>query len=383
MSDDRFSLLLGGPLYRLSQASGLHRTGVPLAVVVAVSLIVIVLVPMMIAAALEGRLMRGVQVPLLRDYIIAARFLIAVPVLVLAAPIADDRLWRAVQHLRDLVESEDQVRFRASLQRIQRWRNSVWPQLLMFVVAVAISYFVPIVGLHDEVSDWRGDANGLSNAGLWLVWVGNPVFRFIGMLWLWLLLLWVCLLWKFSRLRLASARCPSRWSRWPGVPRVRAGGVPAAAAGGQRCCWPEPWRWTCSTTTRGCASCACVMIGSVVISVAFVIAPLLLLTPRLAELKRNSLLAYGALGTDCSEEFENKWLGRARGGAAPILEAGDSSALVDLTGVYATVSGMSTVPMQRFIFFQFLLAAALPLLPVVLMRMPVNELLKKLLSVLA
>lgn len=382
MSDDRFSLLLGGPLYRMSQASGLHRTRTPLAVVVAISLIVIVLVPMMIAAALEGTLMRGVQVPLLRDYIIAARFLIAVPVLVLAAPIADDRLWRAVQHLRDLVEPEDHERFKAGLKRIERWRNSVWPQLLMFAIAVAISYFVPIVGLHDEISDWRGDANGLSNAGLWLVWVGNPVFRFIGMLWLWLLLLWVCLLWKFSRLHLAlhAAHPDGRgglaflgYAQAAFIPLPMVGGVLLAGTLAMDVLYHD----------AGLRELRVVMIGSVVISVAFVIAPLLLLTPRLAELKRNSLLAYGALGTDCSEEFESKWLGRARGDASPILEAGDSSALVDLTGVYATVSGMSVVPMQRFILFQFLLAAALPLLPVVLMRMPVNELLKKLLSVLA
>jgi hypothetical protein len=290
-------------------------------------------------------------------------------------------MWRALDHLRSLVEPGDQAKFERALERLRRWRDAVWPELLLFAIAVSGAFIAPTLPLYEQVTSWRNDGAQLTPAGLWLTWVGFPVFRFLVLLWLWRFTLWVCLLARFSRLELAlHAAHPDGCGGVGFLGYAHASFLVLPFAGGL-------------LVAGSCAvemdylgvrlSALHVVLGAyVVMAIALLLAPLLLLTPKLAALKRNSLLAYGALGTDTAEEFENRWLGRARRDAAPILNAGDSSALADLTAVYATANRMGTVPVQRWILLQFVGATALPLLPLVLLVMPMDELLQKLLSML-
>ncbi|UNK49253.1 hypothetical protein MNR01_16235 [Lysobacter sp. S4-A87] len=382
MSDLRYSLLRGGLVYRVSRLSGLTRVQHRLAPLVAIVLVLFIVVPMVMATARDGTLVGGVTVPLLHDYSIWARFVVAVPLLVLAAPMADERLWRAIKHLQGLVDATDRDRFEGVLAQMRRWRDAWLPELLLFAASVLASYVIPVLGLLDNVSDWRGNAGAVSFATVWLQWVAMPVIRFLTLLWFWRLALWIVLLFRFSRfnLDLHAAHPDGRgglaflgYAQTAFVVLPLVGGITLAGT----------LAMDVQYFGAELKSLRFIMGGYVVLGVVLMVAPLLLLVPRLAALKRNSLLAYGALGTDCSEGFELKWLGRARGGASPILEAGDSSALCDLIGVYATVSQMSTIPLQRFLLVQFAIASALPLVPVVLMRMPIKELLGKILSALA
>lgn len=379
--DERYSLLRGGPIYRLSRASGIARSDRSMAPWIAGGLLAVVLLPVVVLSALDRTLLDGVAVPLVRDYTVWMRFLFGMTLLVLAAPIADTRLWRALHHLRGLVRPGDSERFESTLQNLRRWRDSNWPELALFLVAVSGSFLAPSLPVYEQVTNWRADARGLTPAGLWLHWVGMPVFRFLCLLWLWRLVLWVRLLWRFARLDLALyAAHPDGRGGLAFLGFAQTAFIVIPLVGGL-------------LVTGSCATemmylgvelraLRYVLMGYVVLAMATTLAPLMLLTPRLAELKRVGLLAYGALGTDCTEEFEGRWLGRARGGAAPILGAGDSSALVDLTGVYATVAGMVTVPVQRYVLLQFLIASIAPLLPLALLVMPLDQLVDKLVSAL-
>lgn len=379
--DDSYSLLRGGPAFRLTRAVGLHREGVPTATLITLALLLIVLVPMVVAAAAKGTLAGGVQIPLFSDPTVAARFLIAMPLLVLAAPAADERLWHTVLRLRNLVAPESQERFDAALQRLRGWRDANLPELGLFVLAVAGSFFAQPLGLHDAVSDWRSEGQGLSLAGQWLVWVGMPVFRFLNLLWLWRFVLWVFLLWQFARMQLSlhAAHPDGRgglaflgYAQRVFAVLAFAGGVLLAGS-----CVEQVLYYGATLN-----SLKFLMGGYVVLVVALLVAPLLLLCQQLLALKQAGVLTYGALGTDCSERFEEKWLGRTRGGAAPILEGGDSSALADLSGVYSTVNGMSVVPFDRNLLISLAFAAAAPLLAVVLVSTSVDEIIAKLLSIL-
>jgi len=379
--DERYSLMRGGLLYRLTHAGGTAWTGRAYAPWIALALLVLVLAPVVVFSAIDGRVLRGVTVPLLRDYNVWARFVIAMPALVLAAPLADERMWRSLGHLRNLVLPDDHAKFEHALARLRRWRDSVWPELLLFVLAVAGVFIAPTLPLYDHATSWRNDGTQLTPAGQWLAYVGFPVFRFLTLLWMWRLVLWVCLLARFARLDLALYAAHPDGVGGVGflgyahasflvVPFVN--GVLVAGSCAVEVAYLgvslDKLHW--------------VLGGYVVLAIAIMLAPLLLLTPKLTVLKRNSLLAYGAVGTDASEEFEGRWLGRTRRAAAPILDGGDPSALADLTAVYATASTMSTVPVQRWILLQFIGATVLPLTPLLLLVMPLDELLKKLLSML-
>ncbi|MDR0183296.1 hypothetical protein [Lysobacter arvi] len=379
--DERYSLMRGGLLYRLTHAGGAAWTERAYAPWIAFALLMIVLVPAVAMSAHDGRLLDGVAVPLIRDYNVWARFALAMPALVLAAPLADERMWRSLDHLRSLVDPADHAQFERALNRLRGWRDSIWPELLLFAVAISGSFAAPTLPLYDLVATWRDDGAQLTPAGLWLTWVGFPVFRFLTLLWLWRFLLWVCLLARFARLDLAlHAAHPDGCGGVAFLGYAHASFLVMPLVGSllvAGSCAVEVEHLGVRLT-----SLHLLLGGYVVFAIAFVLAPLLLLTPKLAALKRNSLLAYGALGTDTSEEFESRWLGRARRAAAPILNAGDASALADLTAVYATANRMGTVPVQRWILLQFLGATVLPLLPLALLVMPLDQLLQKLFSML-
>ena len=379
--DERYSLMRGGLLYRITHAGGVAWTERAYAPWVAFALVVVVLGPVVVFCAMDHRLLGGVAVPLARHYTVWARFFIAMPALVLAAPLADERMWRSLGHLRNLVQTDDHANFERALAKLRRWRDSVWPELLLFALAIAGIFAAPTLPLYDHATSWRNDGAQLTPAGLWLSWVGFPVFRFLALLWLWRFVLWGCLLPRFSPLDLAlDAAHPDGCGGVGFLGYAHASFLVMPVVSGLLVAG------SCAVEVEHLGvqlrSLHMLLGGYVVIAIAIMLAPLLLLTPKLAALKRNSLLAYGALGTDSSEEFENRWLGRARRAAAPILDGGDASALADLTAVYATASRMGTVPVQRWILLQVVGATLLPLLPLLLLVMPMDELLEKLFSML-
>ncbi|BDU17428.1 hypothetical protein [Lysobacter auxotrophicus] len=379
--DERYSLMRGGLLYRLTHAGGAAWTERAHAPWIAFALLMVVLVPVVVFAAIDRRLLGGVGVPLLHDYTVWARFAIAMPALILAAPLADERMWRSLGHLRNLVQADDHANFERALTKLRRWRDSVWPELILFAIAIAGIFAAPTLPLYEQGATWRNDGTQLTPAGLWLSWVGFPVFRFLALLWLWRFVLWVCLLARFSRLDLAlHAAHPDGCGGVGFLGYAHASFLVMPIVTGLLVAG------SCAVEVEHLGvrldSLRLVLGGYAVLVLAVMLAPLLLLTPKLAALKRNSLLAYGALGTDASEEFESRWLGRSRRDAAPILDGGDPSALADLTAVYATASRMGTVPVQRWILLQFIGATVLPLLPLLLLVMPLDQLVQKLFSML-
>jgi len=379
--DERYSLMRGGLLYRLTHAGGAAWTERAHAPWIAFALLMVVLVPVVVFAAIDRRLLGGIAVPLLHDYTVWARFAIAMPALILAAPLADERMWRSLGHLRNLVQADDHANFERALTQLRRWRDSVWPELILFAIAIAGIFAAPTLPLYEQGATWRNDGAQLTPAGLWLTWVGFSVFRFLALLWLWRFVLWVCLLARFSRLDLAlHAAHPDGCGGVGFLGYAHASFLVMPIVTGLLVAG------SCAVEVEHLGvrldSLHLVLGGYAVLVIAIMLAPLLLLTPKLAALKRNSLLAYGALGTDASEEFEIRWLGRSRRDAAPILDGGDPSALADLTAVYATASRMGTVPVQRWILLQFIGATVLPLLPLLLLVMPLDQLVQKLLSML-
>ncbi|MBU8975242.1 hypothetical protein JI752_003710 [Lysobacter sp. MMG2] len=379
MFEERYSLMRGGMMYRLTRFGRRGGEGW-MAPPVTIVLMTIVLLPTIVLAAMDRTLLGGVQVPLLRDYTVWARFVLAMPLLILAVPVADERLWRAMHHLQGLVTPEDQPRFEAVLARVRRWRDSVIPELLLFVLAVAGAVTVAALDVFDHVSSWRhGNGHALSPAGLWLHWVGMPLFRFLCLLWMWRFLLWLSLLWRLSRLHLTLyVAHPDGHGGLGILGFAQAAFLVMPLVGSLLLCGSLAVEIAYLGVTL--MSLRYVLLGYVVIALTVMIAPLLLFVPKLAALKRAGLMDYGVIGTDCAEQFDTTWAGRARGEARPILHAGDPSALADFTAVYSTVDTLVVVPIQRYVLIAFVAASAAPLLPLVLLVMPVDEVLDKLFS---
>ena len=81
-------------------------------------------------------------------------------------------------------------------------------------------------------------------------------------------------------------------------------------------------------------------------------------------------------------EFDHKWL---RGGAPadePLLGSADIQSLADLNNGYEVVRTMNTSPVSKEAILRLATAVIVPIIPLALTMMPLEELLKKLLAIL-
>ena len=81
-------------------------------------------------------------------------------------------------------------------------------------------------------------------------------------------------------------------------------------------------------------------------------------------------------------EFETKWLRGKAPRDEPLLGSGDIQSLADLGSSLAVIRSMRTAPITRDSIVTLVLATLLPVAPLLLTMMPLEELLKKLLGIL-
>ena len=141
-----FSLVLGGPLYQLLRRA--HVSGNALELmrrrVVVISLFA--WVPLLVLSALDGRALGGdVAVPFLRDWDTHARFLVALPLLIVAELVVHQRMRLVVKQFleRNLIPPSALSRFEGAIASAFRLRNSVLAEVLLiaFVYLVGVSVF--------------------------------------------------------------------------------------------------------------------------------------------------------------------------------------------------------------------------------------------------
>ncbi|MET1162552.1 MAG: hypothetical protein ABWY48_08405, partial [Pseudoxanthomonas sp.] len=207
MINDSFSLMRGGLVYRLLTAMGALHPGMNTAPFVAGLMFVVSFVPLLVLSAADGSLLsHGRSIPLLGDYAALSRFLIVVPLLILAAPYSDALLRGAIRQVAHsgLVRPSRQDALDSALARVRKLRDSNIPELLCFVLAL-----LPLLRPQSSLSflggapDWRTAPDGLlTDAGRWFELVSVPIFRFVAFIWAWRFLLWTYLLWRLARLRL-------------------------------------------------------------------------------------------------------------------------------------------------------------------------------------
>jgi hypothetical protein len=86
---------------------------------------------------------------------------------------------------------------------------------------------------------------------------------------------------------------------------------------------------------------------------------------------------YSALAERYVNEFDRKWLGAGPAQGEPLLGTADIQSLADLSNSVSIVRDMRLIPMSSSILMYLAIAALLPLLPLVLFKYPIGELLAK------
>ena len=379
-----FSLVLGGPLFQLLRRSRLSDDALTLVHRRIFAGIAITWLPLLLFSTWEGRAWgrNDAFIPFLLNVEVQARFLLALPLLVVAELVVHMRMRRAlVQFLtRHLISDADRPRFDAAINSAMRLRNSVVAE----VVLVVLVYTVGVASRNYVVVDantWTtGSAgSGLSLAGWWYTLVSVPIYQFLLLRWYFRVFLWWRFLWHVSRIKLQLM--PTHPDRAGGLgflanivhafaPVLVAHGVLLSALIADRIFFGG------ATLPQFTVE----IIVGVGVLVFLVLGPLIVFTGQLARAKRVGLGEYGVLAQSYVREFDAKWIRGARDPDEPFVGSGDIQSLADLGNSYEVIKTMRYVPFSKETVLQLAVVTLVPLAPLLLTMISFEELLKRLLT---
>jgi hypothetical protein len=383
-----FSLVLGGPLYQLFQRSHLAGSGLELLRRRILSIALVAWVPLLLLSALGGRAFGGgIKIPFLFDVEAHARFLIALPVLILAEVIVHERVSPMIRRFveRGIVVPEDFAGFKAAVNSALRARNSVALEVTLLILAYTLGIWVwrNQIALGEATWYARPDETHLhlTMAGYWYAFVSIPIFQFILLRWYVRVVIWFRLLWQISRLNLhLTAAHPDRAggigflsnSAYAFGAILFAQGTLLSGVIANRVLYEGRDLLSFKMEAAG-------LIGAMVL---VVLGPLLIFTPQLDRARRKGLAEYGLLANRYVFGFEEKWI---RGGVpetGELLGTGDIQSLADLGNSFAVVREMRIVPFGINDIVRLAVATAAPLLPLAFTMFSLEEVLTRLVKIL-
>jgi hypothetical protein len=302
--------------------------------------------------------------------VIAARYLIAAPLLVLAESICGRRLTAIARHfaIGNFIVERDHPRFERILNSTRTLLRAPVVEIVVWAGAYACSgWFLGPLGGHN-FRDW-------SIAMRWNALVSLPVLLVLILGWAWRFLVWCRFLVLVARLDLRLvASHPDRAAGLGFVgASLRAFAFTALAlstiAGGQAArviiqTRHFPW----SYQQFG--------LGLIVALVALITLPLVAFGPLLARTYRFAALDYGELAVDVGRAFEAKWVSRRSAKVrANGLQQPDFSATTDLYQIVSNVYGMRLVPVGVRDLVILTGATIVPFLPLLLFAVPMDVIL--------
>jgi len=350
-------------------------------------LVSIAWLPVVIGALVTGQAFgSGVEDPLFRHFAVHARLLISVPLLIFAEAVVEKRIPTLVRHFvtSGLVAGGAATQYQAVLASAVRLRDSAWGTL--FVLAVMGSTILSSTTRsrdNDEVS-WAvalDSVGGIGFPGWWYIFISRPIFAGLLAIWCWrMLTVWV-LVAKTSKLELQLV--PSHPDRagglgfMEGAPAVFAPVVLAMSV-------VLAGMWGHSVLYHGVHVDQIRIQALVFIALMVIIfnGPLLLWSRTLVSFRRRKLLEYSTLVSRHGRLVHRKWIDSAELGTVEILEAPELGPTADINAIYEAVANMRTAPISKHSVVPIALAAALPLVPVFAIEIPIKELLKSLLGAL-
>ena len=384
-----FSLVLGGPLFQLFRKA--HLTGGALELVRQRIIILSLLawLPLLVLSALEGHALGGnVAVPFLLDVDVHIRFLVALPLLIVAELVVHQRMRFVVRQFleRNLIPKTALPRFEAAIASALRLRNSVLAEVLLIAFVYVVG--VLIIWRHYmalTASTWYAapavEGSKLSFAGMWYGYLSLPLFQFVLLRWYFRLFIWTRFLWQVSRIELSLVPThPDRVGGLGFLANTVYAFTPLAVAHG--------------ALLAGLIANRIFYLGAalpefkieiavlVVFLMCVVLGPLLVFAPQLAQAKRTGNREYGTLAERYVREFDTKWLRGGVPGDEPLVGSGDIQSLADLANSFEVVRTMRIAPVTKEAILQLAAATLAPVVPLALTMMSLEELLKTLFGIL-
>jgi hypothetical protein len=349
-----FSIVLGGPLYDFLLRFGLVRLVLPNVVRRIVGLVALTWLPLLFLSLKDGLALGDrVKIPFVYDFSTYGRFLVGLPLLVLAEIVLDPAIRLAVGEFVNtgIVPDQERPEFDKVLQRTQLLRDSWIPE----GTVLALAFFPVFLFQHEwaagAISSWHTTSAGLTAAGVWFAMFSTPVLRFLIYRWIFRYFVWALLLWRISQLHLILP--PTHPDHAAGLNFLglaqKRFGILFCALG---CLFSGTMTNNMVFEGAPLTSFRFLVLGFVVLSVILGILPLLLLAPKLSKVRKAGLLEYGKLAQSYTVSFDRKWVHPVERPTEPLLGTGDIQSLADLGNSFALVDAMTIAPITKRLVVQ-------------------------------
>jgi hypothetical protein len=385
-----FSLVQGGPAYRIQQRLGLiprRGLGVPRRMLF---FILLTWAPIMVWAIVSRRLFPGIATePLLQHFGVHVRCLVAIPLFIAAEAVAEAISQRIFPYfvtsgiLTEALES----RFFEILRRAMRLRDSWLAWAVLTALALLLAWHFTGVGevLHEDELSWAvssetGHAQ-LGFGGWWFLFVVRPVFTFFLLHWVWRLFIVAVVSWRIAHLDLRLVPThPDRAGGLGFLEQVLLAFSPIVLA--VSAVLASHWAHQILYHQADMASLKLPLGVFVAALLVIFLGPLLLFSPPLRRLKRRSLLAYGAFVGGHGRLVRRRWILGEPVEDHGLLEAPELGPVADTITMYEAVKRIKMAPLGKQSLVAVLAPALLPMIPVFAIKVPVKDALLKLLGVL-
>ena len=383
-----FSLVLGGPLYQLFIRAKINTDTLGLLKRRVLVISLLTWLPLLLLSVLAGEAVGGaIKVPFIYDVDVHVRFLVALPLLLVAELVVHKRIRLIVQQFveRGIVPTQARPEFEAIIGSAMRLRNSMVIEILLIVLVWTGGHYLWSSQVTLETATWYAvvvdGQHRFSPAGYWYAYISIPIFQFMLLRWYFRIFIWARFLWQVSRMDLHLV--PTHPDRAAGLgflggsaaafmPLLLSQGVLLAGQIANHIFYEGDTLLNFKPE----------IVAAVVFLLFLVLGPLCVFAPSLAQAKRQGLLEYGALASRYVDGFEQKWL---RGGAPPdeqLVGSGDIQSLNDLAGSFEVVNSMRPFPFSKTIVLQTAIAALVPVLPLALTMISLEDIVKRLLGIL-
>jgi hypothetical protein len=389
-TDDRslksFNLVQGGAIDRLNDRLGLAAKTARRRLLKVAMLVLVTWLPLLLLSFVAGNAFRHREsddfLPFLHDPEVQARFLIVLPLLELAEVIVAVGLTVQVKHLREMgvVPERERGRFDAARAEALAMRGSAWAEGVILVLAFCLSLVIrEVVGVSEgTAASWDRAGSSITLAGWWLMLVSLPLLYFFIFRWLWIFLIWARFLFKVSRLDLELT--PTHPDRTGGLGFLGWGLASfATVLLAISTVFSAAFAQEILHHGESLASLKYHVIAFIAVALLVLHLPLLAFSGRLSRCRFSGLLEFGAFVWRYDRAFEAKWLENpATAPEESLLGSADIQSLADIATCYDHIDRMWPMPFDTKAFAVLVLAAMVPMIPLVGTAVPLQEIFMKL-----
>jgi len=378
---ENFSVVLGGPLFQLLRRAHLSDDSFGMLKRRVLFISLIAWLPLLIFSVLERNALNKIlPIPFLFDIEIHMRFLLALPLLVYAEYLVNNRMRPIVRQFSERNLVENPADLEGPVRSAFRLRNSMVAEIIL----IAIVYSVGIMVRREaavSTSTWyailKDGKTTWTNAGIWYAYVSLPIFQFILVRWYFRIFIWGRFLWQISRLKLNLI--PTHPDRVAGLgflgntvyafsPILMAHGVLLSGMIANRIFF----------TGATLVAFKLEIFAMILVLLAIVLSPLLVFAFQLNQAKRTGLREYGVLAERYVREFDQKWLRSDTD--ETFLGSGDIQSLADLGNSFQVIREMRLAPFTKETIAQLAIVTLIPLLPLVLTMFSLEQLVDRFLG---